>query len=314
MVVAVLLGGIGCAPNIPDTSNHARKATGPDAMIIHRDQAKSLPALLATQTRTDGPVNVQLVCEQNGIAPGEPFSVGLFIQHQPDHHTYWKFPGVIGLPTSIQWNLPKGFHAGPIRWAHPQKTKMAVYTVWGYEKNTLLICRITPPQSLRPGQAVEIRADAQWMACAKDCNPGYKSFFLRVPVLNNPTPMPRWAKRFHQTRQSWPRKTTAWSFHAETTDHGFELIGLPKAGVQNTLGDVYFFNENKMVDSNQPQPLRWLSDGRLVLKLSRWEHAGQGTVLEGILTTTGSWESSQNTRSIHIKAPIRPAPSTSNRR
>ena len=40
------------------------------------------------------------------VQPGQAITVGLFIQHVPEYHTYWKAPGIVGVPTTINWKLP----------------------------------------------------------------------------------------------------------------------------------------------------------------------------------------------------------------
>src|SRR5262245_53837871 len=69
----------------------------------------------------DNPLKIELVSEVTSIVPGKPFYVGLHLQHQPGDHTYWRFPGIVGVPTGIKWELPEGFKAGPIEWPEPQR-------------------------------------------------------------------------------------------------------------------------------------------------------------------------------------------------
>ena len=69
--------------------------------------------------------NAQFVSELESIQPGVPFTVALHILPDKHYHTYWKYPGIVGLPTSIKWQLPKGFRAGEIAWPAPQEDHMA---------------------------------------------------------------------------------------------------------------------------------------------------------------------------------------------
>ena len=281
--------------------------TGQPRVIDARETAQSQP-ILFTSTPTDGPVDVQLICEQSAVVPGETFRVGLVIRHDVGYHTYWRFPGVIGLATSVNWKLPAGFKPGPLQWAHPQKTKMAVYTVWGYEQDTLLVTDVRAPESVKPGQMFELRADAQWMACARDCNPGYKSFFLRIPVAHRATKVAAWTTMFEKTSGRWPDKTDAWSFQAEATKSGFRLVGTPKTGGGRNLTKPYFFNSNMQIDSNQPQRVERDSAGRLIIHLKRWEYAERVNRLEGILECAGSWVAGEKRPSIRISAPVVSSP------
>jgi DsbC/DsbD-like thiol-disulfide interchange protein len=279
--------------------------SGKPARLLTGSNATQMRPMLATATATEGPVDVQLLCERNSITPGGTLRIGLRIRHDKGYHTYWKFPGVIGLPTSIRWALPRGFSAGRLQWAHPQKTKMAVYTVWGYEEDTVLMTEITAPKSARPGQLLEVRADAQWMACKQDCNPGYKSFYLRIPISSAIGQTQTWAPLFQKTVKGRPTQTSTWSFHAEPSRTGFRIIGTPGAGANRTPKDIYFFNSNEQVDSNRSQRFQMDSQGRLIGHLPKWEHAEPTGRLEGILSSSNGWEPQGKARSIHISAPLR---------
>ena len=57
-------------------------------------------------------LRMEFVSEVEAIRPGEPFTVGLHLEHGPGWHTYWQNPGIVGVPTSLDWNLPQGFVAG----------------------------------------------------------------------------------------------------------------------------------------------------------------------------------------------------------
>src|SRR5690349_10440439 len=80
--------------------------------------------LLVTTGRVlaDGPpapgdlVKAELVAEAASIAPGGTVWVDLHLEVEPGWHVYWQNPGDSGLPTAIDWKLPSGFSAGPIRW------------------------------------------------------------------------------------------------------------------------------------------------------------------------------------------------------
>lgn len=247
---------------------------------------------LATATRTSGPVDVQLAAERSAIRAGQPLTVGLIIRHDPGYHTYWRFPGVVGLATRIRWNLPPGFRAGPLRWARPQRSVMAGHEVWGYRRDVALLTEIVPPADLPPGRVVEIKADAVWMACANDCNPGFKNFTLRVPVARHSTARPCRAL-FESMRRETSRPCDAWSFRAQRTATGYRLIATPNDGAIEVRG-AYLFNSNALVDSNRPQRFVASADGGFVLELDRWEYAGPAASLRGVLssdsplTTTGA--------------------------
>ena len=52
------------------------------------------------------PVTASLWAERDGIAPGQPFTLGLHLGHAQGWHSYWTVPGDSGLPTRVSWRLP----------------------------------------------------------------------------------------------------------------------------------------------------------------------------------------------------------------
>ena len=105
----------------------------------------TLTAAESEPVQKPGIKTLQLVSDVNSVVPGKPVSIGLFIQHLPEYHTYWKAPGIVGVPTSITWKLPEGFTPSPIEWPAPQLTKMADYTAYGYERDVCLLSEIMVP-------------------------------------------------------------------------------------------------------------------------------------------------------------------------
>ena len=64
-------------------------------------------------------VHASLYAEADGVQEQTPFLVAVHLKMDPGWHTYWKDPGDSGLATSIEWKLPSGFVADPIRWPKP---------------------------------------------------------------------------------------------------------------------------------------------------------------------------------------------------
>ena len=104
-------------------------------------------------------VRAELVAHApRGIAPGQPLQLGLWLQHQLHWHTYWKNPGDSGLPTTLNWTLPKGWKASDIQWPTPTKLPVGTLANYGYEGSVLLPVAITLPANAGKGAPVKIRA------------------------------------------------------------------------------------------------------------------------------------------------------------
>src|SRR5579864_3194617 len=83
-------------------------------------------------------VAVSLIAETRGMVPGRSFHLALRQQIEPGWHTYWVNPGDAGLPTTIDWKLPRDFKAGSIQWPQPKRLAYDGVVDYGYENEVLL--------------------------------------------------------------------------------------------------------------------------------------------------------------------------------
>jgi thiol:disulfide interchange protein DsbD len=154
-------------------------------------------------------IEAELISAVRTVAPGHPFTVALRLQPDPHWHTYWRNPGDTGLETRIEWHLPEGAAAGPIRWPTPQRFASDGLVSFGYEGETWLLTEITPPTPLRPGATFTVAADARWLVCREECIPGSARFSLALPVAAQTAASPQQARfaaaaaRLPQPRD-WP--------------------------------------------------------------------------------------------------------------
>ncbi|NJR41311.1 MAG: hypothetical protein HC767_00320 [Akkermansiaceae bacterium] len=70
--------------------------------------AFSLISSAPAEEKGKNPLEARLISEMQTIAPGKIFYVGMHLNHPTGYHTYWKHPGIVGVPTSIKWDLPAG--------------------------------------------------------------------------------------------------------------------------------------------------------------------------------------------------------------
>ena len=131
--------------------------------------------------------HVSLVADVRGAVPGGSFTVGVLMKMDPGWHTYWKNPGDAGLATHIQWDIPEGFTAGPVRWPLPHKyVDSGDVLSYGYSEENMLLVPFTAPASLTPGKPVTLKAKATWLECEHECVPGEASVQITLPVVKGP--------------------------------------------------------------------------------------------------------------------------------
>lgn len=200
------------------------------------------------------PLDIQLVSEVTSIQPGQPFYVGLALNHAEHYHTYWKFPGIVGVPTEMAWNLPPGWKADPIEWPAPERVMMFQIKAQGFHGKKLLPMKLTPPAELPPGSQVTLGGKATWMCCGQDCNPGFADLSIVLPVsASAPTKDGKWQEMFNLARANVARpleglKTTA-------VRDGEKVI-LKLTSTSSTLPtalDGIFFTEDGFINADKDQ-------------------------------------------------------------
>jgi thiol:disulfide interchange protein DsbD len=131
-------------------------------------------------------VKAHLISEVRSISPGTSFRVALEFDIREGWHTYWRNPGDSGKATTLTWNLPAGFSAGPILWTEPHRFDLPPLVNYGYALHAMHVVRIEAPKDLRPGTSVALRAGASWLVCSDVCIPESANLQLNLPVSAAP--------------------------------------------------------------------------------------------------------------------------------
>ncbi len=246
-----------------------------------------------TPVKTDPPLQIRLVSENSAIAPGKPFRLGLHLIHAPGTHTYWKHPGIVGLPTTIRWELPPGFTAGEIQWPAPQVVKMGNHNAQGYEGETLLVVPITPPPVLSVSSAT-LSAKVSWMCCGKSCSPANDvPFTITLPVSDTPRLDSSVAPLFGQFRSKIPGPPKDWkSITTTRAEDEITLTLMPRESITSLeLSGLRFFTADGQVDSDGDQRTRVSPEGVVVITLPRSKAGPAGpaepATLPGVLVVPG---------------------------
>jgi DsbC/DsbD-like thiol-disulfide interchange protein/cytochrome c biogenesis protein CcdA len=140
-----------------------------------------LIALLLLPAFAQAPgIEPQLVAE-GPAPPGGDVELAIHMRPAAGWHGYWLNPGDAGLPMDVQWHLPKGFAAGPLRYPIPTRLEIADLMNYVYEQDYAVLVRLKVPADARG--TIPIRADAHWLACTdKICVPEQGQLSLDLPV------------------------------------------------------------------------------------------------------------------------------------
>ena len=241
----------------------------------------------------ENPLRVEMKLDVKTIVPGQTFQAGFLLRHPEGYHSYWKHPGIVGLATSVKWELPDGFVAGEIRWPAPQKVAMGPYPAQGYHDETLLMIPLTAPAVLPAGD-YELKAKVTWMCCSKTCHPGLAVPFSHSVHVGQSTAIddimqPIFAKYLAMV----PIKDDAWetSFQVEK-DKILLHVNAAKGNTRSArdLGELWFFTADGTVDSAKPQRVVFDESGNAALEMERSEFA-LATILRlpGVLYAPRGW-------------------------
>ena len=129
------------------------------------------------------PVGAGILADVSAVRPGASFEVGVLFDIEPHWHIYWKHPGDSGLPTSVEFALPRGFTVTDVKWPVPAGLSGAGnLRDYGYEDSLLLSARVNSPPDLEPGSIAKITARVSWVSCKDICIPGKAELELKLPV------------------------------------------------------------------------------------------------------------------------------------
>ncbi|MCO6400228.1 MAG: thioredoxin family protein [Verrucomicrobia bacterium] len=270
----------------------------------------SLFLFLALSTAQATPVRDQhvvadLIAQNISVQPGQPFWVGVKLTMDEHWHTYWTNPGDSGLGTTIVWDLPSGFTAGPIVWPYPHAIAVPPLVNYGYEDEVLLLTQITPPATL-DATNVTLRAKVNWLMCEELCIPGKASLSLTLPAGDEtPAENADLHATFQNAFNALPVDDADWRIEAKYSSSSIELQATLPEGALIGQSNLYFFAEApNLIEPSAPQQVAW--EGRtLRLTAARAADARELPArLAGILVAPTSWTPQRDARAVAIDAPF----------
>lgn len=111
---------------------------------------------------------INLVLGAESAQPGKTIQAGLQVQLREGWHVYWINPGDSGKALSVEWNLPKGVTAGPLRWPTPTKHEQDGVICYILEKSALMPVSFSLDATVTEGP-VELTGKLEWLECKESC-------------------------------------------------------------------------------------------------------------------------------------------------
>ncbi len=211
---------------------------------------------------------VELIAENQWIAPGRQFYLGLHFQLEKGWHIYWVNPGDSGEPPRVTWQLPAGLTPGPMEWPAPRRLGTSRIVDFGYEDSVMLIVPMHAEASLAAQAPARLGAEVRVLVCREICIPGKAQLSLALPIKSQP-PAPEAGARelFAAARNSLPRPAPSnWRFRVDDANDSFVLSA--NLGHRITQG-IFFPLAESQIDNAAPQKLLPVETGfRLRLRKS----------------------------------------------
>ena len=211
---------------------------------------------------------VDIVAENQWIAPGGQTYFGLNFQLEKGWHIYWLNPGDSGQPPQAEWHLPAGLSAGEIEWPAPRRLGTSTIVDFGYDDAVMLLVPMHASSAVATSQAVKLGADLRVLVCREICIPGKTQVSLSLPIKSMPPETDdRSSELFIAARKSLPRKAPRdWEFKVSDQKDSFVLTA--KLGRQMTRA-TFFPLEESQVDNSAAQMVVPVANGfQLTLRKS----------------------------------------------
>jgi thiol:disulfide interchange protein DsbD len=250
-----------------------------------------LPGTARAAPVQTGHIEVELVGQEAGAAPGAALFVALRQKIQPGWHTYWRNPGDAGDATRIVWTLPPGWSAGDIVWPTPEKSRVGPLLDYAYTGEVLLPVPITVPANARVGSIVTLKAAAAFLVCEQVCVPEDAVVSLTLPVVAGmPAADPVWGPRIGETLAKAPKPAGLKAvFAREGAALKLAVTGPPLAGA-DLVGAYFYPYSGKAIEHPPEQGIERGPQG-LTLSLTPGYDFTQGTApaqLAGVLALNGA--------------------------
>jgi thiol:disulfide interchange protein DsbD len=212
---------------------------------------------------------VRLVSAWASAPAGGDARLGLAFDLAPGWHVYWKNPGESGQPPSVEWTLPKGFEAAPMKWPAPRRIEAFGLVSYGYEGDVLFPVTLKVPADAKAGEVV-LAARVQWLVCKEVCLDGDVRVEIRLPVKDDaPAADPARAPQFAAAAALLPAALPADAATIRSAKDGVTLTVDAPDLVGADVKSVDFFPAEQLVLDDTVRPaLESAKESRISVRLA----------------------------------------------
>ena len=276
--------------------------------VVALPATTSAQASAIARATVDRPVEIELRSAARVLVPGETTEVAIRLRPEPGWHAYWRYAGDVGAPPSMEWRLPEGFTAAPLRWPAPELIAAPPLASYGYEREVHLLAALHVPRTARVGSTAILAGTVTWVVCKEECIADEADVALTLPVGSVPDVDTIAARAFAAEEARVPAQGAGWVFRAGV-DSSVILLRVRPPGGPGLLEGVdakrvrFFVDSSGIIDHGASPEVRVVGD-ELELRLVRSMYAsGVPPRLEGVLALAGRAADDEGF-AVEVNAPI----------
>ncbi|MBE9556668.1 MAG: hypothetical protein IMF08_07405, partial [Proteobacteria bacterium] len=122
---------------------------------------------------------VRLVSAVSGTGDLEELRLGLQFRMDPGWKIYWRSAGTTGYPPAVDWSQSDGLGEVEFLWPAPTRFKIFGIEAVGYKEEVVFPLNVA---LTRPGEAVSLHAQVDYLTCKEICIPGNVLLALDFPA------------------------------------------------------------------------------------------------------------------------------------
>ena len=230
--------------------------------------------------------DARLILSHDSAKPGETILAGIQMKMAPGWHTYWQNGGDSGMPTTIDWTLPKGVTAGEIQWPLPEKYVMEGETTFVYHNDVVLLVPLSLATDA-PSEKVTVKAKVAWLECEKLCvlGRGEVTASLTISAESKPSKdaalFDTWKSRLPQTK---PEIDVRAGWEADAKGDSRPLLIEWTADTKAKSADFFPYSDEKFIVKPASEQLKnagiRVRVRKSVEKLETWPAQIAGVLIE----------------------------------
>lgn len=142
-------------------------------------------------SKTGDKVDAAIISSFDGVNPHQNIEFLVRFKMKDGWHIFAQNPGEIGMPTQIEWQLPRGYEVLEESWSQDESFENEGIIQHGYGDTAYYKTTVRPhPEILRQAP---IGLKVKWLACREECVPGHAFFEMNFPLTQQDlAPTPQW--------------------------------------------------------------------------------------------------------------------------